>query len=113
MTLIRLLVIASAVLIGMAGGCASGGDLGTVGDDRPSTNPSFVPGYYEVTKGGDTYVLGSSESYDNLRLGNPPKRLVRRFSAKGTPVFFEANDAGLEWRLMNEFEKRHGLTQRI
>src|SRR5687768_8498308 len=92
-------------------GCANSDNYGPVGDDRPSTNPSFIPGYFELTRHGTTYVMGSTESFEYVRQGTLPPRTMRRFSSRGTPVIIEASETGLEYRLLNEYEKRHGLSQ--
>ena len=109
----RILSLSAAVYLSAAVlGCAENRDPRLVGDDRPSTNPTFIPGYFELTRHGTIYVMGSTESFENVRQGNLPPRTIRRFSSRGVPVIIEANDSGLEYRLLNEFEKRHGLSSK-
>ena len=74
-------------------------------------HPASRPAYYEVKHEGAVYVLGNLASYERARdEGNFPARTVKRNSAGGTPVYVEADDYGMEHRLMAEYSRRHGLS---
>jgi hypothetical protein len=76
-------------------------------------HPASRPAYYEVKHEGSVYVLGNLASYERARdEGKFPARTVKRNSAQGTPVYVEADDYGTEHRLMAEYNRRHGLSQR-
>jgi hypothetical protein len=69
-------------------------------------------GYYEVKRESIVYVVGSIRSVDAVRAGKPPQTTPAGFSSGGQVVLFETDNAGLQYRLRAEYEKRHGLSTR-
>ena len=75
-------------------------------------HPASRPAYYEVKHEGAVYVLGNLASYERARdEGKFPARTIKRNSAGGTPVYIEADDHGMEHRLLADYNRRHGLSR--
>jgi hypothetical protein len=75
-------------------------------------HPASRPAYYEVKHEGAVYVLGNLASYERARdEGKFPARTIKRNSAGGTPVYIEADDYGMEHRLLADYNRRHGLSR--
>jgi hypothetical protein len=75
-------------------------------------HPASRPAYYEVKHEGAVYVLGNLASYERARdEGKFPARTVRRNSAAGTPVYIEADEYGMEHRLLSDYNRRHGVSK--
>ena len=89
--------------------CTRSPDAPTSEDRR--LHPTSRPAYYEVKHEGAIYILGNMASFDRARNGQMPARTVRRNSRGGVPLYFEANDSGMQERLMAEYDRRHGLSQ--
>ena len=68
-------------------------------------------GYYEVRQEQGVYVLGSMASAEKAKAGKVPAKTIRRLSRGGVPVYFEVDTAGLEYRLVGEYSRRHGLSE--
>lgn len=94
------------LLAATIGACAGRRDADGAGPGWEDTD-----GYYEVPRSNITYVVASLKSVELVRAGKPLPKVVRAFGARGEPVVFEADDAGLEQRLMAEYRKRCGLTR--
>jgi hypothetical protein len=85
------------------GGCA--GRSSTVeGDEKRDINA-----YYEVHREGTLYVLGSMGSVNKLQAGKPPANVIPSHSRTGETIEFEDNGSGLSYRLMAEYDRRHGI----
>lgn len=65
--------------------------------------------YFEMNKDGRTYVFGTVASMQKVARGEQLANLVikEKFGPAGETVAFESNGAGMEARLMQEYEKQH------
>lgn len=104
----NLLVVVFAILAAcLLPSCTRSPDTGAR-DSR--IHPASRPAYFEVKHEGAVYVLGNLASYERARdHGQFPARTVRRNSAGGTPVYFQADEYGMQHRLMADYNRRRGL----
>ncbi len=65
--------------------------------------------YFEQNRDGKTYVLAYVTTVTLVRDGKPPANLHEKanFGPNGETVVFETDDAGLEKRLIGEYQKQH------
>ena len=105
----RLAALSLLLLLAL-GGCVRTSSDPSLRDSRTDPLRGDPLGYYEAKRGDSIYVLGSIQSLDAFRAGKVPPTKSAGFSAQGQPVLFETNSSGLEYRLMAEYERRHGLT---
>jgi hypothetical protein len=77
--------------------------------DDPATDPKRgdVNGYYEESYQGAVYVLGTMESVQKLRSGQPVTTVRGGYAKQGIPVYFETDSRSLDLRLRAEYERRY------
>ena len=70
---------------------------------------SASKGYYEMNKGGKTYVFGNVPTMQMVARGDTVAGLVTKeaFGPAGETVVFESDGAGMETRLAEEYGKQH------
>jgi hypothetical protein len=69
-------------------------------------------GYKEIARDNVIFVVMSPDAVRRVNSGQEPTMKVSAigFGPEGQKVIFEASKDGLENALMQEFEKRHGMT---
>lgn len=70
---------------------------------------SASTGYFELSRDGKTYVFGDMATMKAVVEGETPANLDTKegYSPKGNTVIFQTDSAGLEQRLMAEYNKTH------
>jgi len=105
----RLAALSLGLMLALSG-CMRKTDDASFKDSETNPRRGDPVGYYEINREGAVYVVGSIQSRDKVRAGKPPPTMSAGSSSQGQAVLFETDSAGLEHRLMAEYEKRHGLT---